>query len=158
MDILTFQHNIHGNILYYNRNYSCGRQVCWASLLIYIDKFVTSYQIPGNVCGTLFQMITFDWLQTHLFGYVGDVCWCKLILMDIKRWMVCWVICTTMAQVGKGNTCWQINSLAPGRPGCHFKTTIFNLNLLIGIFTSSKDNALRWMPRDLTDDKSTLVQ
>ena len=50
------------------------------------------------------------------------------------------------------------NSLAPGRPRCHFKTAIFNLVLLIGIFTSSKDNALRWMPRDLTDDKSTLVQ
>ena len=55
--------------------------------------------------------------------------------------------------------CWlSVNSLAPGRPGCHFKTAIFNLVLLIGIFTSSKDNALIWMPRDLTDDKSTLVQ
>ena len=53
---------------------------------------------------------------------------------------------------------YAVNSLAPGRPRCHFKTAIFNLVLLIGIFTSSKDNALRWMPRDLTDDKSTLVQ
>ena len=51
-----------------------------------------------------------------------------------------------------------VNSLAPGRPRCHFKTAIFNLVILIVIFTSSKDNALRWMPRDLTDDKSTLVQ
>ena len=50
-----------------------------------------------------------------------------------------------------------INSLAPGRPGCHFETAIFNLVLLIGFFTSSKDNALRWMPRDLTDDKSTMA-
>ena len=50
------------------------------------------------------------------------------------------------------------NSLTPRGPRCHFKTAIFNLVLLIGIFTSSKDNALRWMPRDLTDDKSTLVQ
>ena len=50
------------------------------------------------------------------------------------------------------------NSLAPGRTRCHFKTAIFNLVLLMGIFTSSKDNALRWIPRDLTDDKSTLVQ
>ena len=50
------------------------------------------------------------------------------------------------------------NLLAPGRPRCHFKTATFNLVFLIGIFTSSKDNALRWMPRDLTDDKSTLVQ
>ena len=52
----------------------------------------------------------------------------------------------------------MFNSLAPGRPRCHFKTAIFNLVLLIGIFTSSKDNALRWMPRELTDNKSTLVQ
>ena len=50
------------------------------------------------------------------------------------------------------------NSLAPGRPGCHFKTAIFNLVLLIGFFRSSNDNAPRWMPWDLTDDKSTLVQ
>ena len=50
------------------------------------------------------------------------------------------------------------NSLAPGRLRCCFKTAIFNLVLLIGIFTSSKNNALRWMPRALTDDQSTLVQ
>ena len=48
--------------------------------------------------------------------------------------------------------------LAPGRPGCHFKTEIFNLVLLIGIFTSSMDNALRWMPWDVTEGKSTLIQ
>ena len=41
---------------------------------------------------------------------------------------------------------------------CHFKTAIFNTIVLIGIFTSSKDNALRWMPWDLTNDKSALVQ
>ena len=41
----------------------------------------------------------------------------------------------------------MVSSLAPGRPGCHFKTAIFNLVLLIGIFTSSNDNAMgphRW--------------
>ena len=50
------------------------------------------------------------------------------------------------------------NSLALRRPVCHFETTIFYLVLLIGIFTATKDDALRWMPRDLTDDKSILVQ
>ena len=53
--------------------------------------------------------------------------------------------------------CW-LNSLAPGRSGCDSKNGIFNLVLLIGIFRLSRDNALRWMPQDLTDDKSTLVQ
>ena len=38
------------------------------------------------------------------------------------------------------------------------KKEIFNLALLIGIFNSSYDNVLWWMPQDLTDDKSTLVQ
>ena len=47
------------------------------------------------------------------------------------------------------------------RSGCDFANAIFNLVLpclLIGIFRSSYDNVLRWMPWDLTDDKSTLVQ
>ena len=52
----------------------------------------------------------------------------------------------------------QVNSLAPGRHWCHIKTALFNLVLLIGIFTSSIFYALRWMPWDLTEDKSAWVQ
>ena len=51
-----------------------------------------------------------------------------------------------------------VNSLAPGKSGCDSKNGIFNLVLLIGIFRSPHDNTLRWMPQDLTDNKSTLVQ
>ena len=40
---------------------------------------------------------------------------------------------------------------------CDSKNGSFNLVLLIGIFRYSHDNALRWMPQDLTDDKSKLV-
>ena len=54
-------------------------------------------------------------------------------------------------------TAGNINSLAPGRP-CDFKNVIFNLALLIGIFKSPYYNVFRWMPQDLADDKSTLVQ
>ena len=50
------------------------------------------------------------------------------------------------------------NSLPPGRSWCDFKNVIFNLALLIGIFKSSNDNILRWMPQVLTGHKSTLVQ
>ena len=46
--------------------------------------------------------------------------------------------------------------LQPG--GLRDKKVIFNLTLLIDIFKSSHDNVLKWMPQDLTDDKSTLVQ
>ena len=38
------------------------------------------------------------------------------------------------------------------------KNVIFNFALLIGIFKSSYDNVLRWLPQDFTNDKSTLVQ
>ena len=48
--------------------------------------------------------------------------------------------------------------IGPWETWMPFKTAIFNLVLLIGISTSSNDNALRWMPWDLTDDKSTFAQ
>ena len=51
-----------------------------------------------------------------------------------------------------------VNSLAPGRSQCDFENVIFNLALLIGIFKSTYENVLRWMPQNLSDDKSTLVQ
>ena len=52
----------------------------------------------------------------------------------------------------------KVNSLAPGRSECDSKNVIFNLVLLIGIFRSAHDNALRLMSQDLTGDRSTLVQ
>ena len=55
---------------------------------------------------------------------------------------------------GFKNTC----ALNSWRSGCNSENGIFNLVSLIGIFRSSHDNALWWMPQDLTDDKSTLVQ
>ena len=77
-----------------------------------------------------------------------------------KFWDSVWLILETwrysvLVHICRAGT--SINSLAPGRPGCHFKTAIFNPVLLIAIFTSSNDDALRWMPWDLIDDKSTLV-
>ena len=52
----------------------------------------------------------------------------------------------------------HLYSLAPGKSECDSKNRIFNLVLLIGIFRSSHDNNFQWMPQDLTDDKSILVQ
>ena len=66
----------------------------------------------------------------------------------------CWSKC--LAPYGIVRPQW-VNSLAPGRSKCNSKNVIFNLVVLIGIFRTSHDNALRWMPQDLTD-KSTLVQ
>ena len=45
----------------------------------------------------------------------------------------------------------------PGRCGCYLKLAIFKLLSRIDILGISCDMALRWMPQDLADDKSTLV-
>ena len=76
--------------------------------------------------------------------------WCYMMEQTYGEWMN-----TTLLEV---QLCVYFNSLAPGRPGCHFKTAIFNLILLIGFFRSFHNNAPRWMLWDLTDGKSTLVQ
>ena len=51
-----------------------------------------------------------------------------------------------------------VNSLAPGRFQFNFRQVIFKLILVNGGWGISYEIALRWMPLDLTDDKSTLVQ
>ena len=51
-----------------------------------------------------------------------------------------------------------LNSLAPRRCGCYLKSVIFKLVSMINILSISYEIVLRWMPQDLTDDKSTLVQ
>ena len=48
--------------------------------------------------------------------------------------------------------------LAPRRSGYDFKNAISNLVSPIDVFRSSHHNATRWMQRNLTDDKSTMVQ
>ena len=52
---------------------------------------------------------------------------------------------------------WLINSLAPGRFQFTFSLVIFKLILVNGGWGISYEIALRWMPLDLTADKSTLV-
>ena len=50
------------------------------------------------------------------------------------------------------------NSLAPGRFQFNFRKVIFKLTSVNGGWGISYEIALIWMPQDLTDDKSTLVQ
>ena len=51
-----------------------------------------------------------------------------------------------------------LNSLPPGRFQFNFRWVIFKLALVNGVWGISYEIALRWMPLDLIDDKSTLVQ
>ena len=60
--------------------------------------------------------------------------------------------------IGWGLAKTLINSLVLGRYEWDSKNGIFNLVLLIVFFRSSDDHAFQWMPQDLTNDKSTLVQ
>ena len=64
-----------------------------------------------------------------------------------------WCIPRSMSPYGDTSLQW-VNSLAPGRPRCHFKLQ-FSISFY---WVVSKDNALRWMLRDLINDKSILVQ
>ena len=52
----------------------------------------------------------------------------------------------------------SVNSLAPVRFQFNFRKVIFKLTLMNGGWGMSYEIAVRWMPLDLTDDKSTLVQ
>ena len=51
-----------------------------------------------------------------------------------------------------------LNSLAPGRFKFNLRLVIFKLTWVNGGWGISYEIALRWMPLDLTDDKSTSVQ
>ena len=52
----------------------------------------------------------------------------------------------------------DINPLAPGTFQFNFRLVVFKLILVNGGWGISYEIALRWLPLDLTDDKSTLVQ
>ena len=60
------------------------------------------------------------------------------------------------------NICHQlfINSFSPGRCGSNFYQCIFifKLNLQIDIMSTSCETALRWVPQNPIDEKSTFVQ
>ena len=52
----------------------------------------------------------------------------------------------------------SFNSLATGRCGRSFKSIIFKLIIQNSRLDPCSEIALRWMPQDITDDKSILVQ
>ena len=86
---------------------------------------------------------------------------CRLMMMKVKQDNSLPVSQFQMTRQGLGilrDKGTSVNSLAPRRSECDYKNRIFNLFLLVGIIRFSQDNALRWIPQDLTDDKSTLVQ
>ena len=88
----------------------------------------------------------------HIDGLVQDCSISNALAMEILQSCTKPSICKSHLMQFS-----PINSLAPGRSEYNSENVIFNLGLLTGIFRSSYDNALQWMPQVLTDDKSTLV-
>ena len=89
--------------------------------------------------------------RTWLWRYT---CLLLLILMFWQRQVIFESKRDKLSSSAEG----KINSLAPESDGCNFRFVIFELILGIDIFIMSGLIALRWMPQDLTDDSSTLVQ
>ena len=86
----------------------------------------------------------------HMYEYT------VIINSSLGLWIV---ICFRTSHYLK--QCWlnlTFNSLTPGRFQFNFRKVIFRLTLVNGGWGISYEIVLRWMPQDLTDDKSTLVQ
>ena len=75
-------------------------------------------------------------------------CWINFFWLSLMSdWKECHIVSSH-----------DINSLAPGRFERNFRYLIFQIISVIDGWGISCKIALRWMPLDLTDDKSTLVQ
>ena len=81
-----------------------------------------------------------------LFWQVTDV---DAVYISKLWWM--------LSQAFLGNT-YTFNALDPGRFQIEFRLAIFRLILVKDGWGIPYEIALRWMPLDLTDDESTLVQ
>ena len=68
------------------------------------------------------------------------------------------IIMVVTNSLAPGRCGWYLNSLAPRRFERNFRKVIFKLILVIDVWGISCEIVLTWMPQDLTDDKSSLVQ
>ena len=133
-----------------------------------------SGEVPVDICVLIFNKayeLTLVWWFSSDVWYDTDVLiswevWDYISWPIFKRTLI-WHPCTCCHEMYRDNICLlfvSINSLLDF--GVVILThwplgdldAIFNLVLLVGIFPSFKDNALRWVPRDLTNDESTVVQ
>ena len=123
---------------------------------------IKPYSSPAALLQASLEVIIWDspglkW-QTH-----RTLCWVYELNCEILSFLMCVIRLMTFFWCGVADmnsrlpVLHQLNSLPPGRSGFNFKSAIFNLVLLIGIFRSSYGNALK-MSWNLSKDKSTLVQ
>ena len=127
------------NECYYNINF----QFRWARLYMLKHEI---FELK-SCCNWFCSYLTFNVTPTLQTTFANTI-----------SWRVQWTMNYFCSMEWHNLNTWSLNLSAPGRSERDSKNVIFNLILLISIFRSSHDNALRWMPQDLTDDKSTLVQ
>ena len=116
-----------------------------------VKNFKTYKQMIGKQDFARFEFtMSFRWIS-----YIAQHPWFLALALPGQQQLIDWLckIKWFLSSIRK-----DLTSLAPGRSECDSKNVIFNLVLLTDISRSSHDNALRWMPQDLTDAKSTLVQ
>ena len=115
-----------------------------------------SYIAQGPSCSAWFNWSFLSFIMQSM--YKPEILSAILMLSQEyarkARWMPCLLIHLLSTSLGSG---FNIDSLAPGRFE-YFSHIIFKLNLVNGGWGVSYEIAIRWMPLDLTDDKSTLVQ
>ena len=86
------------------------------------------------------------------------------IIASLLLWPVCFVFIYMWSSAACSlymSVLWQrttLNSLAPGRFEVNFRQVIFKENLVNAGCGISCEIALRWIPLDLVEDKSTSVQ
>ena len=73
-------------------------------------------------------------------------------------WFYTWHVRTWTILLAESSICWAVHSLAPRRFQFDIRKVMFKLTLVNGGWGISYEIALRWMPQDVTDGKSTLVQ
>ena len=86
------------------------------------------------------------------------------LLDDVIKWFAHFDLMSVCRAITYRCACWPLRryvktgSLAPGRLEQNFRSVIFKLISVTDARCVSCKIALRWMPLDLNDDKSTLVQ
>ena len=97
-----------------------------------------TYPFP-NFSGATVEV--WEWISNFIPHFIMDVitypCWYPWLMYSLT---------------------FLVNSLAPGRFECNFRSEIFKLTVVIDGWGISGGIALRWMSLDYTDDKSILVQ
>ena len=117
--------------------------------------FVLHLKISKN--HILFNLITssnsvLTWFNTQFdMVYTCLITFLLPMISTTETWVTLW------RHLWRLSNSW-VNSLAPGKFKWNFRHVIFKQILVIDGWGISCKNVLRWMPLDLTGDKSTLVQ